>query len=132
MTQITECGPLLSVRQKIDMNVYSPKTPYPGAVRRPAYLSKKAYDLTVLEAASMKKDKEEYDAAVAAVAELRKAYQNEVRACEDQFKIDLEVEYGLVGHPKADLLFSKAWEMGHSSGFGEVLNYYDELSELVK
>ena len=36
----------------------------------------------------------------------------------------------MLGHPKADQVFSKAYEMGHSSGLYEVFNYLIELSEL--
>ena len=46
--------------------------------------------------------------------------------------LDLEAFYGMRGHPKAALLYGKAWEMGHHAGLQEVANYYDDLVELVK
>lgn len=48
------------------------------------------------------------------------------------FKADLEQEYGVSGHPKADKLFDIAWSHGHSSGYGEVANYYGEFAELLQ
>jgi hypothetical protein len=48
------------------------------------------------------------------------------------FQADLEAEYGLTGHPKAGLLWSLAYAHGHSSGYSEILIWYDELSELVR
>lgn len=44
----------------------------------------------------------------------------------------LEVEHGLVGHPKADILWQKSWEEGHSMGFGDVEIIYNNLAELLK
>ena len=38
---------------------------------------------------------------------------------------------GLVGHPKADVLFELAWEHGHAAGEYEVLNYAEEFSVLL-
>ena len=45
---------------------------------------------------------------------------------------DLEIEHGVVGHPKAGKLWSLAWEHGHSSGYGDVIHYYENFVELLK
>lgn len=47
-------------------------------------------------------------------------------------KRDLEVQEGLVGHPKADMLWSIAWDRGHSLGYSDVISVYEELAELLK
>lgn len=47
-------------------------------------------------------------------------------------KADLEAEHGLAGHPKADLLWSKAWDHGHSSGYDEIISVYEDLAELLQ
>jgi hypothetical protein len=44
----------------------------------------------------------------------------------------MEIQYGLVHHSKADMLYALAWEMGHSSGFSEVENYYRDMAPLLK
>ena len=62
---------------------------------------------------------------------LVEAYRVEQYKKMAQFKVDLEEENGLVGHPKADRLYAQAYEMGHSGGLSEILYYYDELSELL-
>lgn len=62
----------------------------------------------------------------------RQAYQEENNRLELKFRADLEADYDMTGHPKADLLFQKAWDQGHSSGYAEVANTYDDLYELVK
>lgn len=44
----------------------------------------------------------------------------------------LAISYvGLQNHPKADKVFAKAWDEGHSSGYMEVLNYLEDLADLV-
>ena len=67
------------------------------------------------------------------------AYQQAVHEyhCEDQrlvekFKHDVCVDLQIVGHPKAELLLSKAWAMGHASGYSEVYNYACDLVDLIK
>ena len=49
-----------------------------------------------------------------------------------QFRIDLELETGMTGHPKADLLYYKACDLGEHYGNHEVYSYYIRLLDLVK
>jgi hypothetical protein len=49
----------------------------------------------------------------------------------DKFKIDVFNELGISDNPKRDLLFSIAWEMGHSSGYAEVFHYACEMVDLI-
>lgn len=62
----------------------------------------------------------------------RQAYQAAQAELHEQFKQDLFRENGVVGNPKAELCFQKAWEMGHASGVSEVENYFSDLVELIK
>ena len=64
-------------------------------------------------------------------SEERKEYHQRHKDVNNEFKAALEEEYGTKGNPKADKLWEKAWEMGHSNGFYEVEGCYDELSELI-
>lgn len=45
---------------------------------------------------------------------------------------ELEAKNDMTDHPKADLLWSKAWEHGHSSGLEDVRCWYNDLVELIK
>lgn len=63
---------------------------------------------------------------------LRLAWGQEEAKLIGLFRKAVEEEYDMVGHPKADSLWNKAWEQGHSSGLSEVLNAYQDLVELVK
>lgn len=44
----------------------------------------------------------------------------------------LEQEFGVVGHPKAEKLWSLAWDFGHAAGDHEVRAYYQDMVELLK
>jgi hypothetical protein len=64
-------------------------------------------------------------------AERRAARLEEERKVAD-FRDQLERSYGVEKHPKRDLLWAKAWELGHSSGLEDVEFYYADLVELIK
>jgi hypothetical protein len=61
-----------------------------------------------------------------------RAYSNLCSELEKEFKRDLFDQHGVTGHPKAERAFQLAWDYGHSSGFQEVANYFDDLADLLK
>lgn len=60
------------------------------------------------------------------------AYARETAKLLLDFQRDLEVEFGLVGHPNAGLLFNKALEISYNYGMGEVRDTYGYLADLEK
>ena len=74
----------------------------------------------------------DYEARMRDYERSMEAYHNRERKIHDQFKQDMFEELGVTDNPKKDLLFSKAWEMGHSYGFSEVFHYAEELVDLIK
>lgn len=46
--------------------------------------------------------------------------------------VELAKEHGLTGHPKANLLYSMAYDRGHSAGMLEVAEIYETLADLLK
>lgn len=62
----------------------------------------------------------------------RAAYRAETARLEALFKNDFFKELDIETNPKKDLLFGKAWDMGHSAGWAEVMSYGDELVDLIK
>lgn len=50
----------------------------------------------------------------------------------EKFRNALAETYGVLGNPKEPLLWRLTWDLGHSSGYAEVLHFYDEMVELVK
>jgi len=121
----------MSVYQAVQDGEYKNKLEYPATVREPAVLRKVARDLTADEAKSLPAVCAQYAADKEAYVAARQAYNEETAALTSKLKADLEAEHGLVGHPKADKVWAKAWEDGHSSGYGEVASIYDDLAELV-
>jgi hypothetical protein len=87
-------------------------------------ITDKAYTTKLLWAAKDKAD----------MRAVRDAYYDDSRRLEFQFRKDLEAEFEVanVSQEKRDLLFRIAWEEGHSSGFGDVLYYYETMVPLVK
>jgi len=63
---------------------------------------------------------------------LRRAAWEREREEMDAFRAELEKDCGTVGHPKASLLFEKAWDSGHSGGIHEVRSEYEDLVELIQ
>jgi hypothetical protein len=61
----------------------------------------------------------------------RSSYNVESGRLHDLFKADLEKEYGVTDNPKKDLLYSKAYDAGHSGGFSEIENSYSDLVDLI-
>jgi hypothetical protein len=50
----------------------------------------------------------------------------------EEFKKFLAKKYKLEGNPKLDRAFEIAWELGHSSGYDEIENYFYDLVDLIK
>jgi len=112
---------------KLEANSYRNLAPYPEAPRKPM-LSNKATSTEVRQYADAL---DEYDAAMKMHRESLAAYHARSAALEAEFRLDLEAHYDMVGHVKADLLYGKAYQMGHSGGMHEVASYYADLVELV-
>lgn len=83
-------------------------------------------EIKVLHA--MKKVVEKDDAGFAKAI---KPYKDEQSALNNEFERDLFEDLGITDNPKKDLLFSKAWDYGHSGGFSDVYNHARELVDLI-
>lgn len=121
-----------TVWERANAGAYKPSGDYPARPIEPGVLRKSAGLLTAEEIAELPAIREAYDAAKTAQHGAQKAYNEEQGRLFARFKADLEEEHGMTGHPKADLLFEKAWDRGHSNGYAEVAMVYDDLVELVK
>ena len=67
----------------------------------------------------------------AAFDEARNAYGAEESRIYEEFKRDLFHELDIEDNPKKGLLFQKAWEWGHASGYSEVYSVASDLVELI-
>lgn len=118
----------MNVWDKLNEGVYQNKGAYPQKPQKP-YLVK---DATPAQIRAYADQMELHDIHMKEYREAVNHYNSRTRQLEDVFRADLEAEFDMVGHDKADLLYSKAWQMGHSGGMQEVANYYSDLVELVK
>lgn len=50
----------------------------------------------------------------------------------NNFFADLARHYGVEGHPKLDVLQNIVYDLGHSHGYDEMVNLYDDLVALLK
>ena len=65
------------------------------------------------------------------ILEVKNEYRKEEGRLLDIFRKLLYYEYGVSG-PKADKVYSLAWEKGHSSGFTEIALNFGDFVELIK
>ncbi len=84
------------------------------------------------ETMTIKQAKAHIEAEKARNDKQRKKHREEDYRLQAQFKRDLEEEYGVAGHPKADKLFSIALQEGHGGGFNDVACCYDTMVELIR
>jgi hypothetical protein len=63
---------------------------------------------------------------------LLKKYHDAESIKNEEFHKDLMEEFGTKNNQKEALLFSKAWQCGHSDGLCSVYDWYSDLVELIK
>lgn len=90
----------------MNMSKYENKVPYPESKLRAT-------------------NRAEYD-------RLRQEYKEEEHRLIQRFRADVEIDFGMVDHPKAGKLWEKAWDHGHASGLSDVYSVYQDLVELVR
>ena len=118
----------MNVWDKLREGMYHNKGDYPQKPNKPVL----AKDATPAQIRAYADQIELYEAHMREYREQVNHYNARTRQLEDVFRADLEAEFDMVGHDKADLLYSKAWHMGHSGGLHEVANCYSDLVELVQ
>jgi hypothetical protein len=117
-----------TVWDKLPANQYQNPDPYPTRLHKPALRKM----VTADDHRAYADQLEAYEAAREGFQAARAAWAHKSLALERQFREDLEHYYEMVGHPKADLLYGKAYELSHSGGLEEIANTYSDLVELVK
>ncbi len=105
---------------------------YPKRPIRPTILRKISYDLTNDEVEALPAARRAYAQALATFDLELTRYHDLEEAKVREVRHRCEVEHGLVDHPKADLLWQKAWSRAHSFGLESVVAQYADLVELVR
>lgn len=120
----------MDVWEKLETNAYRNPDPMPQKPRKPMLTFATVESSTQVREYADRLD--EYEILMKSHREVMASYNARSAALEAEFRHDLEVYFGMVGHPKADLLYHKAYERGHSGGMQEVANHYSDLVDLVK
>ena len=58
--------------------------------------------------------------------------KRDARRLDSEFKEDALADAGLANHPKKDMIFDKAWEDGHASGYHKVFYKLRDLADFVR
>jgi hypothetical protein len=122
----------MNIFDKITAGKYKPAFELPFPVRRPSILDFSLADASEKLLAQAMLAKQEYDLAKQEFYEQTIAWRAEEQRLLLVFRSDLESEFEMSGHPKADPVFQKAWDLGHSDGLYEVAWHYRDLADLVK
>ena len=59
-----------------------------------------------------------------------KLYQEEFVKLQEEFRRDIIIKYEMTNHPKANVIFDKAWDIGCSSGLQSVEYYFTDIMNL--
>lgn len=61
----------------------------------------------------------------------KKAYREAYHKLNNEFKLALFKEYGVEDNPKAEKLWTIAWNDGHSGGYSEIEISFSNMVELI-
>jgi len=115
----------------MDYEQYKNTDPYPDRPAKPVLPSSKVKPATPSEYRAYAAQLEEYEKAMVEFRAALAVWNKKQGGLEDQFKVDALREAGLEGHPKADIVYRKAWEHGHASGLSDVVYWLQEFAEVV-
>lgn len=120
-----------TVWDKLQRNAYRNPDPYPHSPSRPipVFTMSNAHAKELRDHAN---SLEAWERDSQAVKELQDAWNQRNCQLTDQFREDLEKETNMAGHPKAELLYYKAWDRGHAYGVDGVYSAYMDMIELVE
>jgi hypothetical protein len=77
-------------------------------------------------------DKETESNAIADALERRRKRIEQQAQQEEKIKARLAAEHRIPRDAKFDKAWGIAWDLGHSSGFSEVEDYFHQIVELIK
>ena len=122
----------MDVQRKIDNDEYNSTLPRAERPKEPLVLRKRAKELTRDEAESLPAVIEAYETAKLEFRDIETARREDEYRLWKLFRCDLEEQFGMEGHPKADMLYTKASEIGEGRGMMSIFDSYDSLSELIE
>jgi hypothetical protein len=121
----------ISVLDNISYSKYKVLLPYPEKPKLVAKLVARVDSLSDDEILSIPAQRASYALALEKYKEQKEIYSQAIADKNRQFRADLEEEFKLSSHPKAELLWNIAWDKAHGSGLSEVYTEYSILAELL-
>jgi len=112
----------------MDFDDYKNTTAYPTKPKKP-YLHKDHSSCDVLKYFEKLK---EYESVMVEYAKGINIYQKKIDELYQKFMQDMFNEFGVSDNPKRGLLFSKAWEQGHSEGYESVYDSFSDMVDLIR
>lgn len=122
----------MNVLKNIADEKYKNKLTYPDRPKEDRRLNMRATLLSDQDIAALPALKATFEQEMENYRKARERYRQEDNRLCNQFRADLEVEFNMVGHRKADKLWELALEEGQGSGYSEVYRYYMMFVELVE
>jgi hypothetical protein len=119
----------LTVWNKIAENSYRNTRDLPIKPKKPAALGRKS---TPAEFRMYADALEIYDSSMVQYRKDLAEYHIAGARLEEEFRLDLEKEFGMENHPKSGLLYEKARELSSGVGFYSIAETYSSLVDLVK
>lgn len=120
------------IRQRCEAGYYKPKSEYPSTPKPSPLMKLTASQMTNEQLASIPKLRAEYEEAVKKAEEQRGIYRKEDGRLQNEFEENCAAAFGMTNHPSRSRVWGKAWDRGHSSGYSEILIYYDEYADFVR
>lgn len=114
----------MSIHDNLTNNVYRNKLGYPQEPPKSAYMTMTPEGDELFKRSS-------YEADLAKFRDLVRDYKAEDARLIEQFKQDALDDLGIANHPKANILWEKAWDWGRGDGLYQVWNCLLDLVDLL-
>lgn len=120
----------MSMIDRIRAGEFKTKLPYP---ERPVLLGHRrpVADFSPDELREMADLKEAYLFSLTVWESEKEAYRQDEQRLMALFKVEALAEAGLTDHPRAEVVWDKAWNRGHSEGLESVMYELNELAEVL-
>ncbi len=109
---------------------YKNHDPYPVPPRRPHLGMNEQSDVEKVKKYAA--ELEQYNKDVIPFEEALREWRRKEADLVEKFRKDALIRLGLSAHPKASLLYKKAWDHGHANGLSEVYWWLKDLAELLQ
>ena len=121
------------IYQKINNDKYKVKMEYPSKPQKPQVLLKRVPDLSDDEIRQIPDLRKRHEEEMKEYVEATKAWRAEESRLHDEFYKDLCEDFGVPHEDEfVQAMYGRAWQEGHSGGFGDVVSSFSDLMRLCE